>query len=104
MREVYGYYVSRYDPGDLGVPDECRIDKASVGPVIGGTEQVPAPAERIRDEADEGLPLDEQVGVVVGHLVSDGDRHERVHVRHREPSGRHVAKAEDLAELDHPKV
>src|SRR5215204_4089731 len=85
MGEIDGDHVPGHDEPDLRVPDEPRPDDAVIGFEVGGAEQVPTPSEGIGDEGEYHLPLDEQVRVVVSHLVGDGDGHEREGVRGCEP-------------------
>ena len=91
VRQVDGDDVPGDDQGHLRVPDERRVHDAYLDLVARGAEEVPAPAERVRNVSDYPLPLDEQVRVVVGYLVGDRDWHERVHVGGRKPPERHLA-------------
>src|SRR5215211_3347270 len=107
MGEIDGDHVPGHDEPDLGVPDEPRPDDAVVGLEIGGAQEVPTPSKRVGHEGDDHLSLDEQVGVVVGHLVGDCDGYERESVRGREafetslsyPTGEEAAQP-DKAEID----
>jgi hypothetical protein len=51
---------------------------------------------------NDRLPLDEQVGEVVGYLV--GDRYERISVRRSKPPVGHVAQAKGLVKPYEPQV
>ena len=89
MGQIDGYHVSGHDESDLRVPDKPCPDDAVTGLEFGGAEEVPAPSERVGDEGDHHLPLDDQVRVIVGHLVGDRDGYERVSVCGRESPETH---------------
>ena len=74
------------------VADERVVDR-----VGRGAEQVPALAERVRDQVPERLALEQQEREVVGGDVDRGDRHQRVDEAHaaagrRESPGRPSAR------------
>ena len=53
--------VARDEDADLDVPDRGRTDDAVVDRAAGGAEQVPAPAERVREQVRDRLSIvDEQ--------------------------------------------
>src|ERR671921_2168368 len=83
--EIDGDHVPGHDERHLRVPDEPSPYDAVTGLEIGGAEEVPTPSQRIGDEGDYHLPLDEQVCVVVGHLVGDRDGYERESISGRRP-------------------
>ena len=96
MHQVDGDDVPGDDQRNLGVPDERRVHDAYTDLVARGGEELPPPAERIRNVGDHSLSLDEQVRVVVGYLVGDRDWHERVHVGGRKPPETHPIPAKEL--------
>src|SRR5215210_8449206 len=97
MRQVHGDHVPDYDQGDLRVPDEGRPGKVSVNLIVCGTKEIPTPPKWIRDQSDDRLALDEQVCVVVGHLIGNGDGYKRVDVCRRESSDRYVVSKRCVA-------
>src|SRR5918993_2403732 len=83
--EIDGDHVPGHDERDLRVPDEPGSYDAVTGLEICGAEEVPTPSQRVGEEGDYHLPLDEKVCVIVGHLVCDRDGYERESIRGREP-------------------
>ena len=104
MRQVDGDEVPGDDQRNLRVPDERRVHDAYADLVASGAEDVPLPAEGIRNVGDYSLPLDEQVRIVVDYLVGDHARHERAHVGGRKPPETHPTPAKELAELYEAKI
>jgi hypothetical protein len=105
MRQIDGDDVPHHDQGYLRVPDEARPDDAVAGVETRGAEDVPTPSQRVGDQGDYHLPLDEQIRVVVGHLVGDGDGYEGERVGGREPPETYFAiPTENSAELHEAEV
>jgi hypothetical protein len=96
VRQVDGDGVPGDDRRNLRVPDERRVHDAHTDLVARGAEDIPPPAERIRNVGDYSLSLDEQVRVVVGYLVGDRDWHERVHLGGCKPPETHLTPAKEL--------
>ena len=103
VREIDGYDVSCHDQRDLRVPDERRINYARLDLVASRAEDIPPPAERVGQVPYYPLPLDEQVRVVVGHLVGDGDRHRREHVSPGEQPEAHTTPPEGWLSFTKPR-
>ena len=67
-------HVPADDRRELHGPDEPRWQERVAGQEERRAEQVTAVLERVGDGDDDPLPVDEQVGQVVGDEVADGDR------------------------------
>ncbi len=66
------------DEPDLQVPGVVLAEDAVVDRCGRGPEQVPALAERIRDQVDDRLTLEDQEREVMSDDVDEGDRNQRV--------------------------
>jgi len=89
--EGQGGDVADHDQRDLGVPDRRRPDHPVVDRAPRCAEQVGAAAERIGEERDECLALEDEQRQIMRCHVHERDRHERVGKGAREPSGREAA-------------
>ena len=69
-------HVAADDRRQLHGPHETGWQPRPRDLVERGPEQVPALLERVGQGDDDALPLDQQVGQVVGDQVADGDRQE----------------------------
>ena len=77
MREIDGEHVAGDDGGKRRVPGKARTGQGDVDPVAGRAEQVPAAPERIGQERNDVLPLDQQEDEIMRDVIADGDRHQR---------------------------
>ena len=73
MRQINRDYVARYDGGYRRVPGETRPRDSNVDAIAGRAEKVPAAAERVGEEWDDVLPLDQQKDQIVCDVIADGD-------------------------------
>src|SRR5690606_11007149 len=69
--------VADDDGCHLGVGDLVGGDHGEVDRVLRGAEQVPPGAERVRQQGQEDLPLENQQREVVGDRVAEHDGEER---------------------------
>ena len=78
------------DDGDHGrIPGKACAGERDVDAIAGRADEVPAAAERVRQEGDDVLALHEQEHQVVRDMVADGDGDEREGeaLRHLERAG-----------------
>src|SRR5215218_4277077 len=102
--EIDGDHMPGHDERDLRVPDEPSPYDAVTRLEIGGAEEVPTPSQRVGDEGDYHLPLDEQIRVVVSHLVGDRDGYERESVGGRETPETYISPTEDTAQFHKAEI
>src|SRR5215211_3553011 len=102
--KIDGDHVPGHDERDLRVPDEPSPDDAVAGLEICGAEEVPTPSERVGEEGDYHLPLEEQVRVVVGHLVGDRDGYKRESKCSSERPETDLSSAEDSAQCHEAEI
>src|SRR5215212_10260291 len=102
--EIDGDHVPGHDERDLRVPDEPSPYDAVTGLEIGGAEEVPTPSKRVGDEGDYHLSLDEQVRVVVCHLVGERYGYERESVGGRETPETYFSPAEDSTQFHKAEI
>lgn len=76
--------VSEIDRNDVAhdyerdgrIPGEAGANDSRIDPVVGGTQQIPAEAKRVRCKGNDELTGDEQERKVVREVVGDGDGNE----------------------------
>src|SRR5882724_4053859 len=78
MSQIHGDDVPYHNGTDCGAPREARPYKAKIWPVASSTEEIPPHSKRIREQGDDELPLDEEDGKVVRHVVCQRNGHQSI--------------------------
>src|SRR5262249_60976163 len=74
--EVDGDHVPNEHYSDCRVPREASTDDSNVDPVSRGSEKIPSPAERIGNQRNDVLALDQKEREEVGEVIADCDRNQ----------------------------
>src|SRR5881392_3640453 len=94
MSQIHGNDVPYHNGTNRHAPREARPYKANMWPVASSAQEVPPHTKGIREQRDDELPLDEEDGKVVRHVVCQRNGHQGKAESTRQGGSRQVPLAD----------